>query len=266
MNTIALSEQIIKTVSDLSDCIYRQEAYLDEKTMMVSVFQTEEEKKTVYYVAVSENNTLCCLKNIREDLDKLSASNAFGELVKRIEGIFSDANVAAKVLMVVNEEDEDTNNNPLIVRLSGTQKALDEASCRKMICSEFADWMDYVKMVETKKLSQKEEARIKADYDRLMNGTLPGEIDPEKSNRNSSSMMAIVTLIATILGIIWKDIMVFQVIGMIAGGFAAYRCYSVDNKKGLVVCIICFIASAVFLYVGYKDMKVFMGNQAYKIK
>lgn len=259
LKKVEFSELVAAVVSEASNCIHTQEAYAGDKTYKISIYRSEEEK--AFYITVAEDDVMVCIKNLRADMDTYTAIKAFEDLERRLGGLFAAG--SAEISQVVNpDENAELLEQPLMVQISGKNLFPDDKQ-KKKVCSEFNDWLDGLLVMMASASAGKKNVDYKKEYDKVMaGGTLV--MGDHKEKEDYSGTMAIITLVLTVLGIIFKDLLVFSLMGLMAGGFSAYRCFANKNYKGLVVCGICVVACVVFAYLGWEGVKTGIQGQINK--
>ena len=248
------NEEVISIISDSANQIHKQEGFVGDKTYELSLYAKAENKgKNDFYLTVSDEGVLVCIKNIKEDIDKISAEKSIEDLGKRITRIFSEKGVEAEISNVMAaEEDAEMTTQPIMLKISGDIGLSDE-KFKKRICSELNDWLDELKMMMGSS-SKKDTIDYKKEYDSLMAGNKIYAKETD-SDKDYSYLMAAITLIATVIAAFTYKMLAFQTMGLMAGGFSAYRCFVNKNWKGFVISLVCVIVCAVLLYLGYKDTK-----------
>ncbi len=254
MNRTDFNEGIIEIISSADNLIHKQEGFVGSKTYEISLYNKADNKeKKDFYLTVSDEGVLVCIKNIKENIDRFTAEKSIEELGKRIRKIFEEKGVEADISNVMEPgEDVDMPSQPIMLKISGDIGLTDE-KFKKRICSELNDWLDELKMMMGSS-AKKDEIDYKREYDSLMAGNKIYAKETD-SDKDYSYMMAAITLIATVIAAFTYKMMAFQSMGLMAGGFSAYRCFVNKNWKGFIISLVCVIVCAVLLYLGYKDTK-----------
>ena len=256
MNRTDFNEEVITIISSADNLIHKQEGFVGDKTYEISLYNKHDNKaKKDFYLTVSDEGVLVCIKNIKEDIDKLTAEKSIEELGKRISRLFNEKGVEAEISNVIAmKEDADMPSQPIMIKISG-EIGLSDDKLKKRICSELNDWLDELKMMMGKAPAKKDSVDYQKEYETLMAGNKIFGRDTNDTEKDYSHAMAAITLIATVIAIFTYKILAFQSMGLMAGGFAAYRCYANKNWKGFVVSLLCVIVCIILLYIGYKETK-----------
>ena len=252
MKKVSFNDEIIAIISDAANRIHNQDGFVGEKTYGLSLYEAQEKNKKAAYLTVSENDTLVCIKNVREDFDNLTSAKVIEDLCRRVQKLFEDGEASVEVSAVMSDDEQvDLPSQPIMLKLLGKSAFDDDKKCR-MICAELNDWLDSVSVMTTTAESEKKKAEsYKNDYAKIMTG---GGLGREEE-KDYSRTMSIISLILTIVSIFTYKSMFFPVMALMASGFSAYRCFVNKNIKGAVVCLICFVASMIFSNLGWIDIK-----------
>lgn len=248
-----LDESVVNIISDNSNCISKADAFVGDKVYNISIYMDSADKKAgCYYVAASEGDVLLSISSVREDLDVKSAERMNFDLIKRLETALDGV---AEISAVVNDaEDADETKQPVMVKIKTDIDLKNDEKTIKIIRSDITDWLEELTVMHTAKVSEKQAADFKQEYDKIMSAN----VMPHDEAKDYSFTMAIFAMAFALISIFYHEMALFPVITMITALFSGYRAYSNKNYKALVLCIISMIVGIVFGYIGWKNFSISM--------
>ena len=253
MGNQKLDANVIGIISANAGCLNKSEVFVGDDIVNISLYKgISDTKKSSFYVTAAKNDTLLSIKAVREDLDEQSAQRMNEDLVKRIQNVCPDYVI---VEAVVNEEENaKSDEQPVMVMLSGKNEFMADERLVKHIGNEVAEWMEELKVMKSAKVSKKEAESYQLEYEKIMSVNLLPHDDSEPEHDYSNAMTTI-TLIFAIISIFFYDMCVFPVVTIVAGIFSSYRCYKNNNIRATVICAICIVIGIVFTYFGWQEFR-----------
>ncbi|MGN0164660.1 MAG: hypothetical protein ACI39R_00615 [Lachnospiraceae bacterium] len=248
-----LDENVMNLISGTENRIYQYHTFVGDKEYNISVFS--EQSENVYYVVVSDNDTLISIQSVREDLDEKTAARMNKDLIKRIRESLPESYQIESVRS--DAESVSECEQPVMLKINTSEKLVGEDGKIIIISSEITDWMNELKVIPTSKVSKQQAEDYQMEYEKIMSADM---IPHEKDEKDFSRTMCLITLIFAIVSVFFYDMCFFPVITIVSGIFSAYRCYTNKNNTSLVICIICIVVGIVFTCIGWNQFTLSMNN------
>ena len=284
MKVTKFTDEMVEIISGKGILLSSSDAYVGDKVYKISYYK-KGEKGGAAYAVVSENDTLACLKDIRNDIDKFTAEKAFDDLEKRIRDLVDNDKLAISLVaekeeapVEANEETEEAEEAeavaeanedaeeekvlayPLIVKLSPIDMVDD---LLKSLSGEINDWLDSLMILKSNKKEKDEKDILKKEYAMIMESSYMPHDNESEVKKDYSNVMAGLAVVFTLLSLVTLnnyEYTVIPVVGMIAGLFAAMRCYAVKNNRAFLVSIVCVVCCAAFFGIDFTSMKQYYSN------